>query len=87
MNLNFNNEIVDIGSRNEIVEGKACILNNIDGEDVKEYEIDIKRIYLNNNEDNKSFLIKVTDEELINKTGGIIRGLSRESNYAKSVSL
>ena len=29
-----------------------------------------------NNEDNKSMLIKVTDEELLNKTGGIIQGMS-----------
>ena len=31
---------------------------------------------INNNKDNKSFLIKVTDENLIEKTGGIIQGMS-----------
>ena len=31
---------------------------------------------LNNNYDNKSMVIKVTDEELLNKTGGIIQGMS-----------
>ena len=34
------------------------------------------QIYRNNNSDNKSMLIKVTDENLINLTGGIIQGMS-----------
>lgn len=42
----------------------------------QEYQIEIERIYLNNNIDNKSMLIKITDEELLNKTGGIIQGMS-----------
>ena len=31
---------------------------------------------MNNNENNKSMVIKVTDEELLEKTGGIIQGMS-----------
>ena len=42
----------------------------------KEYEIEIKKVFINNNSDNKSMLIKVTDEELLEKTGGIIQGMS-----------
>ena len=40
------------------------------------YEIEIQKIYRNNNENNKSMLIKVTDKELLEKTGGIIQGMS-----------
>ena len=43
---------------------------------MKEYKIEIQKTYLNNNYDNKSMVIKVTDEELLNKTGGIIQGMS-----------
>ena len=39
----------------------------------KAYDIEIKKIYKNNNTDNKSMLIEVTDEELLEKTGGIIQ--------------
>ena len=85
--LDENSEAIEIGSRNEICEGKASILSSIYGEEVKEYEIEIKRIYLNNNEDNKSFVIKVTDKELLNETGGIIRGLSRKSYFTRTESL
>ena len=78
---NINNLSIDyskrmkVASRQEIKQGPATILSAIDGT-VKEYCIEIEKIYLNNNYDNKSMLIKVTDEELINKTGGIIQGMS-----------
>ena len=66
---------MNVAERQEIQIGKASILSNIDGE-FKEYEIEIQKTYLSNNYDNKSMLIKVTDEELLNKTGGIIQGMS-----------
>ena len=42
----------------------------------EEYSIDIEKIYFDNDYNNKSMLIRITDERLIEKTGGIIRGLS-----------
>lgn len=42
----------------------------------KEYSVKIEKIYLNNNIDNKSMVIKITDSELIEKTGGIVQGMS-----------
>ena len=36
----------------------------------------VKQKSLNNNENNKSMVIKITDEKLIEKTGGIIQGMS-----------
>ena len=59
-----------------IKEGKAKILCQLDNSGVKEYEIEIEKIYINNNENNKSMLIKVTDQNLLNLTGGIIQGMS-----------
>ena len=53
----------------------TSILSNVNGE-FKEYKIEIQRTYLNNNYDNKNMVIKVTDKELLNKTGGIIQGMS-----------
>lgn len=77
------NEPIEVALRSEIEEGEASILTNIGEGDSKEYSVEIQKIFINNNEDNKSFVIKVTDEELISETGGIIRGLSRKSNFAK----
>lgn len=66
---------MNVASRQEIKIGNATILSNVDGE-FKEYDIEIQKTYLNNNYDNKSMVIKITDEELINKTGGIVQGMS-----------
>ena len=68
--------LMDVATRNEIELGDATILCSLDGENIKEYKIQIEKIYLNNDYDNKSMLIKVNDEELITKTGGIIQGMS-----------
>ena len=75
--LNINNsKEMEVALREEIKEGKATILCSLDGGSPKEYEIEIEKIYLENNYDNKSMKIKIIDEELLNKTGGIIQGMS-----------
>ena len=75
LKIDYSNKL-KVALRNEIVEGDATILCSIDGKETKEYKIKIEKIYSENNENNKSMLIEVVDEELIQKTGGIIRGLS-----------
>ena len=75
LNLDFNN-LMEVALRNEIQLGKASVLCALDGESAEEYTIEIEKIYLNNNYDNKSILIKITDDKLIEKTGGIIQGMS-----------
>ena len=72
----ISNKSIDVALRNEIKLGEAKILCSLDGEQAKEYKIQIDKIYLNNDYDNKSMLIKVVDDELIEKTGGIIQGMS-----------
>lgn len=74
ININYSKNM-NVATRQEIQIGEASILSNIDGE-FKEYKVEIQKTYLNNNYDNKSMLIKVVDEELLNKTGGIIQGMS-----------
>ena len=67
---------MEVATREEIQEGEAIILCQLDNSGPKEYKIEIEKIYISNNEDNKSMLIKITDESLIEKTGGIIQGMS-----------
>ncbi len=75
--LNINSQkAIDVALRSEIKTGNAKVLCTLENGVTKEYDIEIKKIYANNNSDNKSMLIKVTDENLLNQTGGIIRGLS-----------
>ena len=74
---------VPVALRDEIQEGKAKIICSLDNGKREEYEIEIERIFKNNNEDNKSMIIKVTDEKLLEKTGGIIQRNEWKSYYTK----
>lgn len=68
---------IEVATRDEIKLGKATILCSINNSDeIEEYEIEIEKKFTNNNYDNKSMLIKISDERLIEKTGGIVQGMS-----------
>ena len=69
------NEVIPIALKQDIKLGKASILCEVD-EEVKEYEIEIEKIELGRTKDNKGLVIKITDEELLQKTGGIVQGMS-----------
>ncbi len=62
--------------RDQIKCGKAHILTCISGTEVKQYEIEIQRVYNGEKGASKDMLISVTDSELIEKTGGIVQGMS-----------
>lgn len=67
---------VDVASRNEVNVGKAEIYCELEENKVEKYEIEIKKLFKGNYKDNKSMLIKITDKRLLEKTGGIIPGMS-----------
>lgn len=69
-------EAIPMAARDEVKVGEVTIRSNIQGEEVKEYQAEILRIYPENPEDTRNLLIKVTDEELLAKTGGIVQGMS-----------
>ena len=66
-----------VASKNEIKLGKAIVVCTVDDDNIpKEYEIEIVKIADNPNVSSKGMIIKVTDENLLEKTGGIIQGMS-----------
>lgn len=67
---------LEVATRDEIKEGEAKIILTLEDGIRKEYSIEITKIYKNNNTDNRSMQVKVTDENLLNLTGGIIQGMS-----------
>lgn len=60
-------EEMEVALRNEIKTGKAQILCELQDGKIERYEIEIQKLFINNNEDNKSMVIKVTDKRLIEK--------------------
>lgn len=66
---------VSVAEKEEIREGPATIRCAVEGK-VKEYEVEITGIDLNAAEVNKGIVLKVTDQELLKVTGGIVQGMS-----------
>lgn len=76
-NLNLNGaKEYEVALRSEIQTGEAEIICELENRKKDQYKIEISKIYTSNNYDNKSMMIKITDERLLQKTGGIIQGMS-----------
>lgn len=71
-----NEKEVEVADRSEIKSGKAKIRCTIDGYEPQEYEIEIVKTYFQTNNDTKSMFIRVTDKNLLERTGGIVQGMS-----------
>lgn len=69
-------ETVPVAFRQEVKTGAATVLTTVDGGAPREYSIEIERINLLDLNGSKGMVIRITDEELLEKTGGIVRGMS-----------
>ena len=68
-------KIIPIATPSEVKTGSAQIISTVDENGPKYYNIEIKKIYTGA-ADNRNLIIKVTDEALKEKTGGIVQGMS-----------
>ena len=71
-----NAEPIPLGMRQEIETGDAYIYTTIDGNRPQKYKIVIEKIDLHDSRESKNMIIRVTDEALLEKTGGIVQGMS-----------
>jgi len=62
-------------SSEEVRPGRASIYSTVSGVSPKEYSIEIVKVDKMNRE-NKNYVIKITDKDLIGATGGIVQGMS-----------
>ncbi|MCD8353031.1 MAG: SpoIVB peptidase [Clostridiales bacterium] len=69
-------EALPVAERSQIRTGKATILCNVDGDEVKEYSVEILRLYPAAASETRNLLLQVTDAELLEATGGIVQGMS-----------
>ena len=68
-------EAIPIALSHEVKEGKAQIISTIDESGHCRYDEEISKINASSAE-NKNMVVKITDEKLIDKTGGIVQGMS-----------
>ena len=71
-----NNELTEVALRKEVAPGKGTIYTTIDGCEPEYYDIEIIKTNHINSYGNKCMVIRITDEKLLNATGGIIQGMS-----------
>ncbi len=74
--LTSKSDMLPVAVRQEVSEGKAQIRCTIDNAGPQLYDVEITKIYPNSSSINKDMIIKVTDEKLLNITGGIVQGMS-----------
>ena len=60
---------------NEVTIGTAYIYSTVYGKEAEKYKISIAKVDAGN-KDNRNFVIKVEDKRLLDKTGGIVQGMS-----------
>ena len=68
-------DLYPIAFKQDIKTGEAYIISTLDGEGPKEYSVTIESIDLSG-DSTKNMVIRVTDEELLRKAGGIVQGMS-----------
>lgn len=69
-------EAIPMAMKQEIRLGEAYILTTLDGDEPEEYSIEIEKIDYRSDNFNKNMVIRVTDRKLLEKTGGIVQGMS-----------
>lgn len=65
----------EVAYRQSVEKGPASILCSIDGR-TREYQVEIEEVRLNGSDINKGMILRVTDPELLELTGGIVQGMS-----------
>ena len=65
-----------VAAAGEVQKGSAKILSTVAGTTVQEYSVEILKIYPQTRSGDKNMVIRITDEKLLEATGGIVQGMS-----------
>lgn len=69
-------QAIPMAYKQEIEIGEAMIYTTVDGMSPKSYSIMIEKVNYNSESQVKNMVIRITDRELLSKTGGIVQGMS-----------
>ena len=72
----FTAQALPVGTSDTVKTGSATILSTISGDQVQEYSVEILKIYPASRQNGRNLLIRVTDPQLLEATGGIVQGMS-----------
>ncbi|MBQ9930527.1 MAG: PDZ domain-containing protein [Oscillospiraceae bacterium] len=69
-------EAITVAGADEIKTGAAVIRSTVSGDTVREYSVEILKIYPKSKQNGRNLLLRVTDPALLEATGGIVQGMS-----------
>lgn len=69
-------QAVPVANVQEVTPGEAELWTTVQGTTAQPYKVRIERVTMTGSDPNRNLLIKVTDERLLEKTGGIVQGMS-----------
>ena len=68
--------LCEVAAYSEVKTGSAVILSTVCDQGAQEYSVEILKIYPKDRPDHRNFLLKITDPDLLDTTGGIVQGMS-----------
>ncbi|HIW35196.1 MAG TPA: SpoIVB peptidase, partial [Candidatus Paenibacillus intestinavium] len=72
----FNSAAIPVAFAEDVKEGPAQILTVLNGQKVERFDIEVVHVAKQSAPATKGMVLKITDERLISKTGGIVQGMS-----------
>lgn len=69
-------EAYPVAELSQMRTGEATILSTVSGVETREYSVEILKIYPKSRQTGRNMLIRVTDPQLLETTGGIVQGMS-----------
>ncbi|MBQ4600513.1 MAG: PDZ domain-containing protein [Oscillospiraceae bacterium] len=76
LNMPVSGEAMEVGNAEDVKVGPATIRSTVNDSAVREYSVEILKIYPKGRAGNRNMLLKVTDPALLEATGGIVQGMS-----------
>ncbi len=77
LNQKIDIEMVEVALKQHVKKGKAQIISTLDNKTGPQFfDCIIEKVYYNDNSPTQNMVIRITDEALLEKTGGIIQGMS-----------
>ena len=69
-------QVLPVAAAADIHTGSAVIRSTVEGDTVREYSVEILKIYPSTKSDSRNMLLRITDPVLLETTGGIVQGMS-----------
>lgn len=76
MNDEISGKLMPVALESEVKEGYAQIIATVDENGPQYYDAQITKIYPASGNEERNLIIKITDEDLLAETGGIMQGMS-----------